>query len=369
MIYKEGKDPTLCGSYRPISLLNVELKLYTKILATRLSNHLQKLIHLDQVGFIPTREARDSTTKVLNLLHVTKSTKSPCVFLNTDAEKAFDRVSCPFMLSERRHIGLGEGMMNRIAKIYLNPTAQVKVNGVLSESFIIRNGTRQGCPLSPLLYAFTLEPFLSMIRLNQDIQGVTVANTQHKVSVYADDLLFSLTNSAVSLPNLLKQFDLYGALSNLKINFSKSEAMGVALPAQTFIQVRGGFHFKWTTLALNYLGTKLPADLIRTYESGLLLDKWHANLHSWIGRCNLIKICILPKFLYLFQALPIQIPLSYFKQVQALFTRFVWAQKKPRLSRTLLTLPKQYGGLALPDVRRYYQAVQLGRVIDSDLKL
>lgn len=126
----------------------------------------------------------------------------------------------------------------------------------------------------------------------------------------------------------------------------------------------------------------MPADLIRTYElnfppllteSRLLLDKWHANLHSWIGRCNLIKMCILPKFLYLFQALPIQIPLSYFKQVQALFTRFVWAHKKPRLSRTLLTLPKQYGGLALPDVRRYYQAVQLGRVIDwqrhSDLKL
>lgn len=170
------------------------------------------------------------------------------------------------MLSVLRHIGLGEVMMNRIAKIYLNLTAQVKVNGVLSESFIIRNGTRQGCPLSPLLYALTLEPFLSMIRLNQDIQGVTVGNTQHKVSAYADDLLFSLTNPAVSLPNLLKQFDLYGALSNLKINFSKSEAMGVALPARTFIQVRGGFHFKWTTLALNYLGTKMPADLIRTYE-------------------------------------------------------------------------------------------------------
>lgn len=63
VIHKEGKDPTACSSYRPISLLNLDLKLFTKILAVRLAQHLQQLIHLDQVGFIPSREARDSTTK------------------------------------------------------------------------------------------------------------------------------------------------------------------------------------------------------------------------------------------------------------------------------------------------------------------
>lgn len=75
-------------------------------------------------------------------------------------------------------------------------------------------------------------------------------------------------------------------------------------------------------------------------------------------------MCILPKFLYLFQALPIHIPQSYFKQVQALFARFVWANKKPRLRRDLLLLPKQNGRLALPDIKQYYQATHLGRVLD-----
>lgn len=59
VIPKEGKDPTSCGSYRPISLLNI--KLFTKILASCLAQHLQELVHLDQVGLIPSREAQDNT--------------------------------------------------------------------------------------------------------------------------------------------------------------------------------------------------------------------------------------------------------------------------------------------------------------------
>lgn len=76
VIPKEGKDPSLCGSYRPISLLNTDLKLFTKIIATRIQQHLPTLIHLDQVGFVPHRESRDNTTKVLNLLHVVNTTKT-----------------------------------------------------------------------------------------------------------------------------------------------------------------------------------------------------------------------------------------------------------------------------------------------------
>lgn len=82
---------------------------------------------------------------------------------------------------------------------------------------------------------------------------------------------------------------------------------------------------------------------------------------------------ILPKFVYLFQALSIKIPHIYFKQVQSLFIRFVWAHKKPCIPGSQLSSPKHYGGLALPDIWKYYQATHLGRVIDwsqhKDIKL
>lgn len=97
VIPKDGKDPAQCGSYHPISLLNVDLKIFTKILASRLQQHLPHLIHLDQVGFIPSREAKDNTTKVLNILYLARSSKTLCIFLGTDAKKAFDRVNWQFV--------------------------------------------------------------------------------------------------------------------------------------------------------------------------------------------------------------------------------------------------------------------------------
>lgn len=75
-------------------------------------------------------------------------------------------------------------------------------------------------------------------------------------------------------------------------------------------------------------------------------------------------MCILPKFLYLLQALPIQIASSYFDQTSALFFDFIWAHKRPRLNKLQLILPKQYGGLAVPDPRRYQHATHLTRFID-----
>lgn len=66
--------------------------------------------------------------------------------------------------------------------------------------------------------------------LYPDIQGPKVGVSQHKISAYSDDMLFSLTNPSVSLPNLFQELEIYGALSHLKINLSKSEATGVAVP-------------------------------------------------------------------------------------------------------------------------------------------
>lgn len=139
VIPKEGKDPTSCGSYRPISLLNTDLNIFTKLLATRIQQHLPTLIHLDQVGFVPTREARDNTIKVLNLLHVVNGNGIPCVFLGTGAEKVFDRVNWQFMYSVLRYAVFGYTMLKWINTLYSAPSAQV--NGILSEPFTITNWT------------------------------------------------------------------------------------------------------------------------------------------------------------------------------------------------------------------------------------
>lgn len=92
LIPKPQKDPSLCSSYRPISLLNLDVKIYANILANRIKPLLRDLIHPDQTGFIPGREGKDNTYKVINTIALAKKTGTPFVLLGTDAEKAFDSV-------------------------------------------------------------------------------------------------------------------------------------------------------------------------------------------------------------------------------------------------------------------------------------
>lgn len=96
--------------------------------------------------------------------------------------------------------------------------------------------------------------------------GLNAGNTQYKLSAYANDLLFSLTNPAVSLLNLIKEYEVYDALSNLKINFDKSAAIRVQIDPTLLASLKANFKFKWSDMALKYLGTHIPGNLACTYE-------------------------------------------------------------------------------------------------------
>lgn len=84
----------------------------------------------------------------------------------------------------------------------------------------ISRGTRQGCPLSPLLFALSLEPLAQVIRLTHD--PITIYNTKHHLSLYTDDVLIYVKNISTQLPDLLNTFVKFGDISGYKINWSKS---------------------------------------------------------------------------------------------------------------------------------------------------
>ncbi|KAM9296692.1 proton channel OTOP3-like [Gastrophryne carolinensis] len=312
VIPKEGKDPNLCASYRPISLLNADIKLFAKILASRT---LHSVIGTDQVGFMPLREARDNTTKVLNLIHLAQRQNVPALLLFTDAEKAFDRVNWQFMRSVLSHVGLGPNMLSWIESLYSFPSASVRVNGCLSRPFEISNGTRQGCPLTPLIFFLTFEPFLCRVRVNPDVKGVANASGHYKVAAYADNLIFCLSYPEVTLPNLMKELREYGSLSGYKINFQKSEALNINISPHRFEKIKNTFPFRWAGVSVKYLGTSISSDLQKTYALNFppLLKKFEMETASkgrlsWFGRCNAVKMTLLPCLLYLLQALLVFIP-------------------------------------------------------------
>lgn len=286
---------------------------------------------------MPGREARDIISKSLNLIYYAQNSKTKGLLLST---QAFDGVSWDYMLATCSHIGLDVNMLSWISALYQNPQTKIKINNTLSDPIEISNGTRQGCPLSPILF-ISLEPLIRSINLNNDIQGFIAGKREYKTAAYPDDLLFFITQPYTSIPNLKKLFEIFGFISNFKINQSKSEVLNLNLPPDHLKLLKQNYSYKWEQSTLKYLGINLTRNIDSLYSFNykpLLttitndLNRWTSKSFSWFGRASILKMTVLPRLLYLFNALPIKLPDIFFSKLLKTQRRFLWAGKKLRIN-------------------------------------
>uniref|UniRef100_A0A3Q1EYB7 Reverse transcriptase domain-containing protein n=1 Tax=Acanthochromis polyacanthus TaxID=80966 RepID=A0A3Q1EYB7_9TELE len=249
VLYKEGKDPTDCGSYRPLSMLNGDVRILTAALACRLNNIITEIIHPDQTGFIAGRHYGNNLHRVLNIISHQQHNKIMTTVLSLDAQKAFNRVSWKYLIQTLIRFNLGPKFRDWIETIYSSPQAAVRVNGFQCARFNLKRGCQQGCPPSPLLFAISIEPLAQLIRDDSDIEGVTIGEEVHKISLYADDVLLYLTEPSITVPCLLREISSYEYFSGYKINVDKTEAMDVLVnlisDIFTFSKLLSSVENKW----------------------------------------------------------------------------------------------------------------------------
>ena len=362
LLLKEGRDELHPESYRPVALLNGDLKIITKVLATKLGKYIPSIVHPNQTGFVPGRFSFSNVRLLLNTIYSVRGDDVQASVLSLDAQKAFDQIEWPFMLETLKRFGFGENFIEWVKIIYLKPVSSILTNSDRSQPFELQRGVRQGDPLSPLLFDIALEPLAIGIRNHPGIHGVKFGDVESLVNLYADDLLICLSDPVVSVPNLLNYIKSFSKLSGYTINWDKCEFMPLSDLCPTFLK---SLPFKLVTTHINYLGLKIPRNpkLLLKLNFMNMMDRLKANIRSWkllplslFGRVNAIKMVALPRFLYLFQNLPIFLPLSFFKQLDSVILSFVWADKPPRISKTHLQKKVKSGGLGLPVFRHYYWA-------------
>ena len=190
LIQKKYSDVTLIKNWRPISLINVDIKIASNALAARMKTVIHSLISYYQMAYIKGRYIGESVRLIDDLLKYAEDENIDGILFAADTEKAFDSVNHNFMFAALKRFGFGNDFVRWIKTIFKKSQSCVMNNGTSTGYFNLERGTRQGDPLSPYLFILALETLLIQIRSDPPIKGFRIKHIEIKLSAYADDATF-----------------------------------------------------------------------------------------------------------------------------------------------------------------------------------
>lgn len=204
-LLKLDKAPKRCDSYCLLSLINTDVKILAKILAIRLQPLLLSLVLLDQSGFIPSRSTTHNFHTLFTILHqLDPSLPAAAVFLN--ATKAFDSIQWPYMF---RVLARTQAFLHWIYLLYEGPVARIRVNGITSDPLRIHRGTRQACPLSPILFTLALEPLVCIIRQRHSAAAMRFRQCSLAISLHANHMVVHARDPTANLASTVQEYVKY----------------------------------------------------------------------------------------------------------------------------------------------------------------
>ena len=348
LIEKKDSDRQYLSNWRPISLLNFDYKLLTKTLANRIKVVLPSIISSSQTGYIKDRSITDSVRLIQDLLHYLQIKKLPGILLMIDFKKAFDSLEWNFITRALTHFNFGPNFIQWTQIIYNDISSCIINNNVTSQYFKIERGVRQGDPLSPYLFIISVELLAISLKMNSNINGINIDSREYKLTMYADDLTLTLSNTS-SVHETRETLTNFGKCSGLEINKQKTEAMLIG--SWDGYEEIPKLNVKITNKPVKLLGIYITADInsivMQNFDSKIdallrQLHWWKARDLSLKGKVLIVKSLGLSKFQYVASLLPI--PETVIKRVNKIIYEFIWGGKVDKVKRCIFEQDYPRGG-------------------------
>jgi len=338
LLEKKDRDRRFIKNWRPISLLNIDVKILNKTLASKLKQVLPAIIQSDQTAYVKGRFIGESTRLIDDILETTKSLNIGGYILTMGIEKAFDS-------------------MDWIGIILKNQESFVMNGGLSAGYFQLLRGARQGDPISAYLFVIVLEIFFIMVRGNNNIKGLNVCNFEFKLTAFADDTTFFCAdhNSVKLITEVFKEFPRY---SGLAANTDKCEICGIiGVKRGEYIALCGmkcvdlttdsirilGVHFSYNdeiSKAKNYL------NIIESIEN--VISVWRMRSLTLSGKITILKTLVMSKMVFI--SFLSYVPKVIIDKLIKIQCEYLWDRKRAKIKHSALIGSYETGGLKSLDI-------------------
>ena len=307
MLEKPGKDNRFIDAWRPISLINVDTKICSKVLSNRLINILPSLISPDQAAFVAGRNIDEPIRMISDIMEYIRDINESSLLFAADFEKAFDSIEHNFIYATLTHFGFGEKFIKWIKILLSDNLSCITNNGKATDFFSVKRGTKQGDPISPYIFILVIEIMATMVRQCESIKGVNINGLEKKLVLFADDTTFFLKDT-LSLTKVLEVLDHFSNFSSLKLNKKKSEAGWLGNQS---LDISSQFSdIKWINFhqtGIKILGVYISYNNKFSYDNNFkriitnfqtMLSIWKSRNLTVFGKIQILRSLAIPKLLY-----------------------------------------------------------------------
>ena len=375
LIPKIGKPTDSIKGWRPISLLNVDFKIISAAITTRLKSVMDDVISASQSAYMKGRCIAENTRLVYDVIQKLNEEKRSGLVLAADFESAFESISWNFLNETLECFNFGQKFIRLLRTAYLNKDnySRIILHGYLGEAIAMNRGIRQGDPASGYLFNLAVEPLANHILQSPRIQGIRVQSKEIRLSQYADDLIIFLDNQPQAVNNAIAEIQTFSKSSGLHLNVEKTKCLPIGVPTTNIGQ--DSLRIQYVN-ELNVLGIIFQKDNAEITTNNLKhkiiglkkdIQQWSRRHITLLGKVTVIKSLLLSKLVHVFLSLPTPSE-NDIRQIETMFFRFLWDDKPDRVKRSKMIQQYNKDGIEMVDLKSFIQSMKITwikRLIES----